>query len=766
MEKTMSNYANGTIYGKYIKVKSGSVGVKKCSAYINDPEKIQSPYTENKADTAYAKDVIHYLKNDAKATNSSTKKRLVSGHNCCPDTAVQEFNLIEKLYHAHKSEKLAPGQKANQAFHIILSYKGRDTDPKIIHEMGCEFARRLCGDEFQALITTHLNTNNYHNHILVNAYALDGHHKFKDSYHVYQNFRRIANEISLEYGLPVFVNGEKEKPYKSWKKFIATKEGESWKENIIHDLEESISLAHSYDEVLKVMEKKGYEIQHNPKSITFKKDEGMVRDRRLGYNYTYEGICNTLEKKSKEESYQKRVEEYAKNKEKRMEKTSYPFVYISRYDRYGKRRNLLIHILIALKESISQAITTADISLSQTRDLENLDLKKAKTQQKLLDEAIEIADKYDISTMEILNMKLRELHAKNTPYQRAIFNLEDYQENAGKLQEFIKKYRELEPVLLSEGIDKKDIVFIPDSTVIEENQAKLNPMKAKTRSDLFQAIHNSRYRLTRKFKTLTETQAQQIIKAIRNEQTEDLPYGLNYGKNRRKSTAKKEKFNDTNASISPTKRKPIELKNYSKETRQAILEFKEIADALASYGLTNHKEMDNFEDSITKNLTELELQKTASNEINTEIKKLFKLKKTIEQFSTSIFVHRPFPLPSQNNISAEKTTSLVELISGKGKCSTKYDILLYMKFRLAKLPDISLQELNLMKIPNPEEYRFIHDLQLIYPEKSDIHCTSPKDIHYLILKLKSERFFEKEIRKELEKEMKEKQHEQNNTGRN
>ena len=60
----MSNYANGTVYGKYIKVKSGSVGVKKCSAYINDPEKIQSSYTENKADTAYAKDAIHYLKND------------------------------------------------------------------------------------------------------------------------------------------------------------------------------------------------------------------------------------------------------------------------------------------------------------------------------------------------------------------------------------------------------------------------------------------------------------------------------------------------------------------------------------------------------------------------------------------------------------------------------------------------------------------------------------------------------------------------------
>ena len=110
---------------------------------------------------------------------------MVSGHNCLADTAAQEFSLIEKLYHAHKSEKLAPGQIPNQAFHIILSYKGTDTNPEMVHEMGCEFARRLCSDEFQAVIATHLNTNNYHNHILVNAYALDGRHKFKDSYHVY-----------------------------------------------------------------------------------------------------------------------------------------------------------------------------------------------------------------------------------------------------------------------------------------------------------------------------------------------------------------------------------------------------------------------------------------------------------------------------------------------------------------------------------------------------------------------------------------------------
>ena len=110
----MPVYANGTVYGKYIKIKSGTAGVKKCSDYINDPEKIQPLPKDNQPETGetyQAENAIHYIQNDPKIINPSTGKRLVSGHNCCPDTAVQEFNLIEKLYHAHKSEKLAPAKK-------------------------------------------------------------------------------------------------------------------------------------------------------------------------------------------------------------------------------------------------------------------------------------------------------------------------------------------------------------------------------------------------------------------------------------------------------------------------------------------------------------------------------------------------------------------------------------------------------------------------------------------------------------------------------
>lgn len=748
----MPEYENGTVYGKYIKIKSGTIGVKKCIHYIDDPEKIRTPFDENKTEIDYAEGAIHYIQNDPKIVHPTTGKRLVSGHNCSADTAVQEFSLIEKLYHSNKSEKLAPGQTANQAFHIILSYKGTDTEPEMIHEMGCEFAKRLCGDEFQAVIATHLNTNNYHNHILVNAYALDGRHKFKDSFHVYQKFRSIANEISLEYGLPVFINGEKEKPYKSWKEFIATKEGESWKENIVHDLDESISLSSSYEEVLKRMEQKGYEIQHNPKSITFKKEEGIVRDRRLGYAYTCEGICHAIEKRIKDKEYQKKIDDRTKRQEKPETKIIYPMPYIPRYDQYGKRRNFLTRFLMMVKESISlamdgQTIPTGKSPLSKHIDF---DTEKAKKQRKLLDETLELINQYGITDMDVLEMKIRELHAKNAPYKRTIFNLEDYLERAGEIKRWIEEYQKLEPILRAKSIEIKNIVYIPDSSVIQENQAKLNPMQAKTQSDLFQAIHNSPYRLTKKFKTITETEAHQIIKIIRNGEKENLPYGLIYGKKIQGNNKKKENSSLNNTSSPPSKRTPVNLKKYNAETKQAILNFKEIADKLASYGLTNKDEMNEFLNSITEKLNQLALQKILSNEINAEIKSLYKRKKTIEQLQSSIFVACPSPLHKKS--SSENIALLNELLLAEHKDSIKQDTLLYMKSRLDKLPDIHPQELMMMKMPNPEEYRFIYDLQLLYPEKSNFKDISPQNLHYLIVKLKTEGFFEKELKKELEKE--------------
>ena len=79
-----------------------------------------------------------------------------------------------------------------------------------------------------------------------------------------------------------------------------------------------------------------------------------------------------------------------------------------------------------------------------------------------------------------------------------------------------------------------------------------------------------------------------------------------------------------------------------------------------------------------------------------------------------------------------------------------------MKNRLDALPALSERALDSMEIPQPEEYRFFHDLLAVYPDLEKETASDPRQIHYLLAKLKAEGFFnhelEKEMKKELEKE--------------
>lgn len=791
----MEGYENGTVYGKYLKIKNGPTGVRDCMRYIDDPEKTGAslgrgmlngdgdvPHRDildgDTQDIPYARDAIDYIKNDPKVFDPATGERLVSGHNCRPDTAAQEFALIEKLYHAHKSEKLAPGQRPNQAFHIILSYKGTDIAPNLVHEMGREFARRLCGDSFQALIATHLNTNNYHDHILINAYALDGRHKFKDSYHAYAHLRDIANGISLEYGLPVFVDMGQKDRYKSWKEFISTQEGVCWKQAIIADLEHSIAAASSYEGVLKDMEGKGYMVQRNPRSVTFIKDGIRVRDSRLGHRYTYGGITDALDRQAREKGAPRTAQDQQipATRKRPAQQKPYPPIYIPRYDRYGKRRSFLLRLLLLFKENILQAMEREYEKSTHNRypghrgqPYHNIrpagttmpghghpGSLRAEKELQTLDGMIRTAERYGITDPAVLEMELRGLHAKRAACRSDILYLEDYLESAYRLGQLIDRYHQLEPIVTSAGIAIQDILSIPDTATIQKNRAQLEPTRPKTRSALFQALHGSPYILTRKFDTLTETGARQIIQAIREGRKEDLPDGLLPANARIRSyhdheKARKAVNRDTAAADSPiSRRRPIDLKGYDGAIRQSILELKAITDELALYGLMDHASMSLLIKDMADKTAELDAMRAASAKIDTGIKDLFKLKKDLARFQ---------------DICPEGTLALLQ------KEHSRYDILAYMRTRLDHLDPLSLdhpssdcrQGSDAAKASSPDVYRFIHDLQALYPETCAVDRTDPGAIHHLIASLENGDFLGNAMKKELEKERKEAPHVQDNT---
>lgn len=51
-------------------------------------------------------------------------------------------------------------------YHFIQSFAPGEVTPEQAHEIGCEFARRLFGEDFEAVIGTHLDKAHPHNHIV------------------------------------------------------------------------------------------------------------------------------------------------------------------------------------------------------------------------------------------------------------------------------------------------------------------------------------------------------------------------------------------------------------------------------------------------------------------------------------------------------------------------------------------------------------------------------------------------------------------------
>lgn len=369
---------------------------------------------------------------------------------------------------------------------------------------------------------------------------------------------------------------------------------------------------------------------------------------------------------------------------------------------------------------------------------------------------IRTAERYGITDPAVLEMELRGLHAKRAVCRSDILYLEDYLEGASRLGQLIDRYHQLEPIVTSAGISIKDILSIPDTATIQKNRAKLEPARPKTRSALFQALHGSPYILTRKFDTLTETGARQIIQAIREGRKEDLPDGLLPDSARIRSyhdhgKAQKAVSRDTAAADSPiSRRRPIDLKGYDDATRQSILELKAIADELALYGLMDHASMDLLIKDMADKTAELDAMSSSRDKLDTGIKDLFKLKKDLARFQDTC---------------SQDTLALLQ------KEHSRYDILAYMRTRLDHLDLLSLdhpssdcgQGSDVAKTSSPDVYRFIHDLQALYPEACAVDRTDPGAIHHLIASLENGDFLGNAMKKELEKERKGDPHVQDNT---
>lgn len=234
--------------------------------YADNPDKT----TENKyLDSDLAK-VVQYAANDAK----TDKKKYVSGIHCTKDHAYEDMLAVQKRFGLRGS---------NVAYHGFQSFKPDEVTPEEAHQIGIETAQKMWGDRYQVLVTTHLNTDSVHNHIVVNAVSYVDGKKFQNHIGDHIELRKISDRLCLEHGLSIlqdapFYGGEK-KAY-----WIHKNGGKTHRDILKEDIEECIKLAWTDGHFIELMEERGYEYDYTRHSIKAPSWERGIRLDRMGYS--------------------------------------------------------------------------------------------------------------------------------------------------------------------------------------------------------------------------------------------------------------------------------------------------------------------------------------------------------------------------------------------------------------------------------------------------------------------------------------------------
>ena len=232
------------------------------------------------------KKALDYITNPDK----TDEKLLVSSFGCSPETADLEFSMTREM-----AKKNGMDKGDNMAFHLIQSFKPGEVDAETAHRLGQQFADEVLKGKYEYVISTHVDKNHIHNHIIFNAASFVDHHKYVSNKRSYHKLCRISNRICHENGLATSMpTGEKGKSYKENMEYHR---GTSWKAKLRVAVDKAIWTSINYEEFLQKMQLAGYEVRQG-KHLSFRAPEqkNFTYMKSLGSYYSEENVRIRLAK--------------------------------------------------------------------------------------------------------------------------------------------------------------------------------------------------------------------------------------------------------------------------------------------------------------------------------------------------------------------------------------------------------------------------------------------------------------------------------------
>ena len=186
-------------------------------------------------------------------------------------------------------------------YHGYQSFRAGEVDADTAHRIGVELAKELWGDRFEVVVATHLNTDHYHNHFVINSVSSVDGRKFSNRKPDYARMREVSDRLCKEHHLSVIKDPQwNGKSYAEWS---ANKHGKPTYRDIVKaDIDRAILASTTMRDFYKVMEQMGYTFKRlkengqplaHPVALPPGAKKGVRMDR-LGEEYTFDGITQRI----------------------------------------------------------------------------------------------------------------------------------------------------------------------------------------------------------------------------------------------------------------------------------------------------------------------------------------------------------------------------------------------------------------------------------------------------------------------------------------
>lgn len=248
---------------------------------------------------------IEYILNGDK----NDEMKYATGLNCTADAKCATDELRQTFEHYAgepflKYELSGKKKERVRIHHFIQSFApDENVTAEQAHKIGIEWAKKVFGDDWQIVVSTHIDKNHIHNHFAVCPYSLDGKH-YVSNKQTLEYARKISDGIAIAHGLTIIADAQYRANHK-YTEWLARQKGNSWKQKLCDDIDKLI-LDNDVTDIEGLVDKlneMGYTVNRK-KYISIKppNSKRAIRSFRLGDGYSLEDLQYRILHKNQEMS--------------------------------------------------------------------------------------------------------------------------------------------------------------------------------------------------------------------------------------------------------------------------------------------------------------------------------------------------------------------------------------------------------------------------------------------------------------------------------